>query len=827
VRLEHVSLVRDAGGSPLYFVAQVKDISNRKRAAEDLQRTREQLMNAIENLDAGFAMFDADERLIIWNSRYEEYYPAAVESMVPGTPYETILRNVYRKIFRELEGLSEEDFVQRRLADFREATGTTEHYVKGRWIRVCDRATSDGGRVSLRTDITDLKHAKEEAEAASRAKGEFLANMSHEIRTPMNGILGLTELLLDSELTGDQRESLSLVKSSADALLIVINDILDFSKIEAGKLDIDPTRFSLREVIEGTLKTIALRAHAVGLELTCDIRPDVPDELIGDHGRLRQIVMNLVGNAIKFTEKGEVGLVVERSQPLKSGDSSYCELHFCVKDTGIGIPLDKQASVFAPFTQADGSTTRKHGGTGLGLTISAHLVELMGGTIRLESEPGVGSAFHFEIGFEAASSSLKRPHAAAASLAGVPVLVVDDNATNRRILVETLRAWGAHPVAVGSGESALAELRRAARGGKSFPVVLLDCMMPEMDGFAVARSIQKDPSLARTTVIMLTSADHPQDAVRCRALGVAACLVKPAGTAQLQKAILEALGRHAQEREPGPRKGPAAPGAEDRPLRVLLAEDNEVNQRVAVCLLEKLGHSVTVARDGIEAVAALERESFDVVFMDIQMPRMDGFEATRLIRERESTMQRHTHIVAMTAHAMKGDRERCLSEGLDDYLAKPVDRKEIETVLARVAGQARILSGPADGPEDSEPATLDLESALRRLGGDERFYSHVAGVFLAEGPRVLRELHQAIDMEDLASVTKTAHAIRGSAGYLGGLAVVKAAQELEDAARMGDRDATNIAFENLETEMDNLIRALDVWLPGPLATIAGKEEVRS
>src|SRR5262245_20585872 len=630
-----VSLVRNAAGDPLHFVSQIQDITDRKRAEEernlaeeDLRRTRGQLMDAIESLDAGFVMYDADERLLICNNRFKQLYPLGADALIPGTRYEDILRAAHRAGVSTGSALTEDEFVARRLGVVRNPGEPTEHRLGERWIRISDQRTGEGGTVSLRTDITPLKRAQEAAEAASRTKGEFLANVSHEIRTPMNGILGLTDLLLTTNLTDDQRELLTLVKSSADALLTVINDILDFSKIEAGKLELDPVPFTLQEVVGDTLNTFAPRAHANGLELTCEIASDVPEEVVGDSDRLRQVLTNLIGNAVKFTAAGEVGVRVERLSDLADAP----RVRFTVRDTGIGIAPEKQATIFDAFTQADGSTTRQYGGTGLGLTISARLVSLMGGRIGVESESGQGSAFHFDACFGRPSGS--RLRSVARSLAGVvglAVLVVDDNPTNRRVLTETIKRWGARPTGVESGLAAIEELRRASSAGEPYPLILLDAHMPEMDGFAVAERVASEPTLGGATIMMLTSTDRQGDAARCRALGIAAYLIKPVKPTELQQAITAALELNRKESSAeapvsatlsaSPLTTPAA-----RPLRVLLAEDNAVNQKVAVRLLQSFGHAVTVANDGVEAVSAVEQHQFDLVLMDVQMPRMDGFE---------------------------------------------------------------------------------------------------------------------------------------------------------------------------------------------------------
>jgi CheY-like chemotaxis protein len=479
---------------------------------------------------------------------------------------------------------------------------------------------------------------------------------------------------------------MALVKSSTESLMRVINDILDYSKIEAGKLDLDPIEFQLHDLLGDTLKTLALRAHTKGLELTCDIANDVPERVVGDAGRLRQVIVNLVGNAMKFTERGEV--VVRAT--LKSQTDGECQVEFAVVDTGIGIPAEKQRLIFDPFSQADGSTTRRYGGTGLGLTISSQIVALMGGRIEIDSEVGRGSTFRFVAGFgKAPAQASAAPAPRPVKLRGLAVLVVDDNETNRRVLAGLLRMWNMRPTTVDGGPAAIAELRRAVAAGEAYSLMLVDQMMPEMDGFTLVEKLRMEPGLAPSSIMMLSSADRQSDAARCRRLRMAAYLVKPVKADELQIAIMAALnGAIGDQQSPRPSPGrpvdPAPVAAALRPLRILLAEDNPVNQRVGLHILQKGGHSALAVGNGIEALAALKRETFDLVLMDVQMPEMDGFEATRVIREEETQTGQHLPIVAMTAHAMKGDRERCLAAGMDDYVSKPVQKVELFGVLQAV-----------------------------------------------------------------------------------------------------------------------------------------------
>jgi PAS domain S-box-containing protein len=664
-----------------------KEVAERKQAERQLGERTKFLNSLIENTPVGIVAIGADDAIQMCNPAFEDLFAYRQEDIL-GRPLPELLTNSETS-----------DGMDSNRARLRQ--GKTTHIVTR-------RMRSDGslvdveaysvplgeegnftGAVLLYQDITTRKQAeaallqaKEDAEAANRAKSEFLANMSHEIRTPMNGIMGMTDLALETELTSEQREYLETVKLSADLLLSLINDILDFSKIEAGKVDLEISDFNLRDTLEVTLKTLALRADEKGLELLCEMAPEVPEVVRGDSNRLRQVVINLIGNAIKFTQVGEVGLNVK----VEAEDGGNRLLHFTVSDSGIGIPLEKQQSIFQPFVQADTSTTRKYGGTGLGLTISTRLVELMGGKMWVESEVGKGTQFHFTVRLETSEKPVEVGTIAPAELLrDVKALIVDDNRTNRRILEGMMKRWEMKLTSVEDGEEALAQLSSARSQGVPYALILTDMHMPNMDGFTLIERIRQRPELNTATIMMLTSAGHRGDGARCQELGVAAYLLKPIRQSELREAIARVLGAREQKGAIPLVTRYSLQDARDpeTSLRVLVAEDNLVNQLLVTRLLEKKGHRVVMTSNGREALEALEKESFDLVLMDVQMPEMDGLEATAALRQKEKLKGDgiHQHVVALTAHAMKGDRERCLAAGMDAYLVKPIQPLELNKLL--------------------------------------------------------------------------------------------------------------------------------------------------
>jgi PAS domain S-box-containing protein len=900
------------------LLSYLMDLVDRKRAEEALRKLNAELEQRVEERTASLResedqframannisqlawMGDAQGSLYWYNQRWFDYTGTTLEEM-HGWGWQKVhhpdhVQRVVDKIRHCFEtGEAWEDTFPLR--------GTDGHY---RWflsraVPICDEHGAVLRWFGTNTDVTESKQlemalgeAKEAAEAANRAKSEFLANVSHEVRTPMNAIIGMTDLVLETPLTGEQKRFLTTVRESADSLLGVLNDILDFAKIESGRLDLEETPFALREVVEGTASALAERAHRKGLEIACHQSPEVPDTLIGDPSRLRQILVNLIGNAIKFTSRGEVvvrvavekesgqwsvvsgqdsdnpelpvpsrtpppdlsavvlsGSVVSTFEPVKGAKAEpsphYVTLHFSVSDTGIGIPPEKQKVIFEPFRQADASVTREYGGTGLGLAISSQLTALMQGRIWAESEAGKGSVFHFTARFGVTKDAKPRLPAVMKDLKGLRVLIVDDNATNRLICEEVTGSWGLRHTAVESGQQALAAAMEAANAGDPFALVLLDRQMPGMDGYQVAEQLRGKAEFADMVILMLTSSGDLGDAERRRELGIAACLVKPVRQSELLNTIMRAMGlvtngKHKKEQVPGV-----------RPLKVLLAEDYPLNQELAVQHLMRRGHMVVVAENGQEALRQLEAEDFDVVLMDVQMPVMDGFAATAAIRDPASLVRRHDiPIVAMTAHAMKGDKERCLAAGMNAYVSKPFSATDLMSVLAEIFGTERegkkedcggvrekengqdeknVDGGkpsiPAkhsfhnsESPNSAPPSAIlnttifDRPTLLKHVDDDALLAKKIVTGFLKDLEMRLNGLDEAAQSGDSETLARYAHTLKGATATLGGFQAHKACRQLEEIVRKGDMHTAKTMLTEVKRKIYTLEQELRKFISG-------------
>jgi two-component system sensor histidine kinase/response regulator len=833
--------LRDVTGKIQGLVGIGRDITLQKQTENELIREKTFLETLNRNSPVAIVVLDNQENIISCNPSFERLYGYTSAEIIG----------------KELDPLiTTQD-------TFREASAYTRQAMTGSVHAIGKRRRKDGalvdveifgvpvrvgeekmGALAIYHDISELVRARREAEEANRAKSEFLANMSHEIRTPMNGVIGMLELALDTSLTPEQSDFLQSSLQSAEALLILLNDILDFSKIEAGHLDLETIDFNLRNTVEDVAFTLAKRAQDKGLEMACLIHPDLGSDLRGDPGRLRQIFVNLVGNAIKFTHQGEI---VVHAEPLEETET-HAFVRFSVQDTGIGIPLDRQAAIFDRFTQADGSTTRRYGGTGLGLTICKQLVEAMGGKIGVESTPGIGSTFWFEINFE--KQSREKPTTAPLTLGSVSIselriLVVDDNQTNRMILTKNIEGMGSRSDAVASGFKALESLRNAYRAGDPYHVVLLDMQMPGMDGEQTARAIKSDPAVKDVKIIILTSMGQRGDAVRFETLGCSGYLLKPVKQQMLFDAVVAVL-THKEDQGPGLVTRHILSEKRKSGLRLLLAEDNPINQKLAVVLLQKAGYSVDAVETGGQAFEKAKSGQYNSVLMDVQMPEMDGFEATQKIREWEKDKGLHVPIIAMTAHAMQGDRERCLEAGMDDYISKPLEPKVLFNVLNRwvpslelpengsqALGETQDYTSMPTLPSFSEdqfhdeeglfgeeakpsadagsiapvnsplipPAKLlpiDFEAALHRFGDDRNFMMELCREFMAGLPDRLTEIRAALEAKDTNSLGRLAHNLKGIALNFSAEPLADLALKLEGLGKREDLADAPALLQELE-----------------------------
>lgn len=675
----HVSVLASpirVDGKQVALYGIYRDITERKKAEKTIQKEAAKFSTMISGMEEGVLFADNQNSILEVNDYLLNFFKKKKKDILGknlwNLPFGSIKREIEDHIKKFIKSPPcPPQVIQKKLHNLETIIRLQPVYLQGNY---------DGVILNL-IDVTELVNARKEAQTANQAKSEFLANMSHEIRTPMNGILGMTDLVLDTPLSPEQREYLSSIKSSAESLMSIINGILDFSRVEAKKIELESINFRLRDMIGDAISSLALQAHKKGLELACHIPPHIPDAVKGDPGRLRQILLNLVSNGIKFTNKGEVVVSVEQ----KSKTPKKICLHFQVKDTGIGIPKEKQKSIFAAFTQADGSMSRKFGGSGLGLSISYQIVKLMGGDLWVESQYRKGSAFHFTVWLSLRDKPYKIPSPAELKdLKGLPVLVVDDNATNRQILQEMLSNLNMKPLVEKSAEGAFRVLSKSQKEGNPIPLLLLDANMPGMDGFTLAEKIKKNPQFKNTTLMMLTSRGVRGDASRCRELGISAYLVKPIKQSELLDGVMLALDSTPPEKDQPSLITQHSIRETRQCFRIILGEDNIINQKVASRILEKMGHQVEVASDGRQVLSLWEENHFDLILMDIQMPKMDGFKTTQAIRKKEAKSLTHTPIIAMTAHAMKGDREKCLEAHMDDYIPKPIKPDDLSQKIHAV-----------------------------------------------------------------------------------------------------------------------------------------------
>ncbi len=847
--------LRNKKGEVIGLVGIGRDITAQKRTETELLRQKQFFEALNETSPAAIVVLDTQENILACNPAFEQLYGFASAEIV-GKNLDALVATAetiseastytQQAMSRPVHGISKRRRKDGSLVDV-EIFGVPVFAGKEKI-----------GTLAIYHDISELLRARSEAEKANRAKSEFLANMSHEIRTPMNGVIGMLELALSTSLTAEQEDYVQTALQSADALLALLNDILDFSKIEAGKLELESIDFNLRTMVEEVAFTLAKRAQDKGLELACLIHPELTSDLRGDPGRIRQILTNLVGNAIKFTHQGEI---VVRAEPTEQSDTS-ATVRFSVQDTGIGIPIERQAAIFDRFTQADGSTTRKYGGTGLGLTICKQLAEAMGGKIGMESTPGVGSTFWFTLEFTKQPAERKGTaplNPGSVALRGARILGVDDNQTNRLVLTRMIEGFGCRVDTVAGAGKAIEMLCNAHRAGDPYQVILLDMQMPGMDGEQAARAIKSDPLIKEVKIIVLTSMGQRGDAIRLEALGCSAYLLKPVKQQMMFDALSAVLGRGGVEQQ-GIVNRHLLSEQRRFGLRLLLAEDNGINQKLAVVLLQKAGYSVDAVENGLQAVQRVKAEHYNAVLMDVQMPELDGFEATRRIRAWEVLRKRHIPIIAMTAHALAGDRERCLQSGMDDYISKPLQPRTLFNILDRWIPGSELLEnqaasggdvqdyaaippvsdltasefygeaglfGEAAGVEaaaakaeasprsSSETAAdrgetvsadlpMDLEDAIERFGDDRGFMMDMCREFIEGLPGRMADIDSACRAQDADRLGRLAHNLKGVALNFSATPLASASIQIEELSKTEDLAEAPRLVRELKTAASGL-----------------------
>ncbi len=830
--VEMAMTINHVHGQPV-FTFFLKDITRKRRTLEALRESESLYQSLVETLPVNIFRKDRQGRFTYVNRRFAELVGRSAADLIGKTDVDLYPAELAEKYRSDDEAVIAAGQPIGMVEENRKVTGERT-FVQVWKTPVFDFLGNINGTQAIFWDVTaeklaelEMQRAKDAAEAASRAKSAFVANMSHEVRSPMNGILGVTDLLLSTQLTSEQHDYVRMVQESAEALLAVINDVLDFSKVEAGKLELDPQPFQLRDRLGDAIRPLALRAHMKGLEIAVHTALDVPDRLVGDMSRLRQVLVNLVSNAIKFTERGEVLVEVG----VASRTSDQVELHFQVRDTGIGIASDKHASVFEAFEQADTSTTRRYGGTGLGLAITARLVQLFGGRIWVESVPQQGSTFHFALPFALDDMALDEPaEVLPVGIAQLPVLVVDDHAQTRAVFVEQLRSWGLRPCAAATAEAALEMIDEARRRGDPWRLLLLDAHLPRLDGFALVKQL-RERGHDVATIMVLTPGVQAGQPARCQSLGIAQYVMKPLKPSELFDAIVATLGPGPAPQVPLAKCLPASTAVRSavlRPLRILLAEDSKVNQLVATRLLNQQGHEVVVVENGRAAVEQFEQQPFDVVLMDMQMPEVDGLAATAAIRRLEQDGRRATPIVALTAHDMPGDRERCLASGMDDFVAKPVRPGDLFAVLERVM-RGRATSGEEsvtlnghhlshrlvrDGDVSvvNTSQLVDWPAALARLQGNRRLLDELLIVFLDEYPRLRQELEAACTDAHADRIRRGAHTLAGMLRHLDASAALEAAKALECCGGSGQLDDLPRLLFCVDEQMSRLLPVIREFL---------------